>query len=125
MEKVAPALEEPAVAAEQGTAGSEEEEAATEAATAKTVEGKVDANEVVTASGGGESGQANGADGQAQNAAATKIQARARGARWFWLRCGFGGFGCTLSDGQLGGTDSWEELGMCMQPCVFFPVSSS
>ena len=81
MEKVAPALEVPAVAAEQGTAGSEEEEAATEAATAKTVEGKVDANEVVTASVGGESGQANGADGQAQNAAATKIQARARGAR--------------------------------------------
>ena len=27
-------------------------------------------------------------------------------------------------DGQLGGTDSWEELSMCMQPCVFFPVSS-
>ena len=81
MEKVAPALEVPAAAAEQGMAGSEEEEAATEAAAAKKVEGKVDANEVVTASVGGESGQANDADGQAQNAAATKIQARARGAR--------------------------------------------
>ena len=37
-----------------------------------------------------------------------------------WVTCSEG-----VSDGQLGGTDSWEELGMCMQPCVFFPVSSS
>ena len=29
----------------------------------------------------------------------------------------------SVGDGQLGGTDSWEELGMCMQPCVFSPVS--
>ena len=80
------AADEASVAAAQAAAAAlgkkaAEEEAAAEAAAAKKAEEEVEARGVVTASVGGASGQEHGADGQAQNAAATKIQARARGAR--------------------------------------------